>query len=169
MAENQNQQNRPESGLQEWHPFRNLAEMRQRVDDYFGRPFFPSPWRRYLAEDLAWSPTIDVQEKDDKFIVKAELPGVNEEDIDVSVSGDMLTISGEKQAESEAKKKGYSYSESYYGKFSRSINMPSTVDPEKIQANYDKGVLEITLPKVPAAKPKKINVITSKKEETTSK
>jgi HSP20 family protein len=160
---------RPERGLSIWQPFREMEEMGRRFEDFFGRPFLPAMWRRFPSEEMAWSPTIDVLEKEDKFLVKVELPGVKEEDVDVSVTGDMLTISGEKQAESEVKKKGYYYSESSYGSFSRSITMPSTVDATKIEASYDKGVLEITLPKAPEIKPKKIKVASKKKEESTDK
>jgi len=81
----------------------------------------------------------------------------------------MITIEGEKKTESEVKKKGYYYSETSYGSFSRSITMPSTVDAGKIEANYDKGVLEITLPKAPEVKPKKITVAAKKKEAANKK
>jgi HSP20 family protein len=158
-----------ESGITVWQPFREMEELGRRFDDFFGRPFLPRVWRRFSPEEMAWSPNIDVMEKEDKFIVKVELPGVKEEDVDVSVTGDMLTISGEKQAESEVKKKGYYYSESSYGSFSRSVTMPSTVDASKIEASYDKGVLEITLPKTPEVKTKKIKVASKKKEELTGK
>jgi len=160
---------RPERGLTPWQPFREMEEIGRRFEDFFGRPFLPAMWWRFPSEEMAWSPAIDVLEKDDKFVVKVELPGVKEEDVDVSVAGDMLTISGEKQTESEVKKKGYYYSESSYGSFSRSITMPSTVDASKIEASYDKGVLEITLPKAPEVKPKKIKVAAKKKEELTDK
>jgi HSP20 family protein len=144
-----------------WQPFREMEEAGRRFEDFFGRPLFPALWRR-IGPD-GWSPAIDVVEKDDKFLVKVELPGVKEEDVDVSVSGDMLTISGEKREESEEKKKGYYYSESSYGSFSRSVTVPSSVDTNKIAADFDKGVLEITLPKTPEVKAKKIKVAARKK------
>jgi HSP20 family protein len=160
---------RPDRGITIWQPFREMEEMGRRFEDYFGRPFLPALWRHFPTEEMGWSPALDVMEKEDKFIVKVELPGVKEENVDVSITGDMLTISGEKKAESEVKKKGYYYSESSYGSFSRSINIPSTVDTNKIEANYEKGVLEISLPKAPEVKAKKIKVITAKKEEQTGK
>ena len=94
---------------------------------------------------------------------------MKEEDVNVSVAGGTLTIEGEKKAESEVKKKGYHYSETSYGSFSRSITIPSIVNASKIEANYDKGVLEITLPKAPEVKPKKIAVAAKKKKEVASK
>lgn len=159
------QKRKPERGLTPWQPYREMEELGRRFEDFFGRPFLPAAWRHFPSEEMVWTPAIDVIEKEDKFVVKVELPGIKEEDVEVSVAGDMLTISGEKEAESEVKEKGYYYSESSYGSFSRSVTMPSTVDAGKIEANYDKGVLEITLPKTPEVKSKKIKVAGKKKEE----
>ena len=108
-------------------------------------------------------PHIDVFEKGDNLIIKAELPGMKEEDIDVSVVGDMLTIRGEKKAESEIKDEDYYRCERTYGSFYRSVSLPSGVDSSKIEANYEDGVLEVTLPKSPEVKPKKIAVSAKKK------
>jgi HSP20 family protein len=94
---------------------------------------------------------------------------VHEEDVSVSLVGDMLIVEGEKEAESEVKKKGYSYSETTYGSFSRSIAIPSIGDADKIAANFDKGVLEIDLPKSMQVKPKKVSVTTEKKIKTAAK
>jgi len=160
---------KPEKGLTAWQPLREVEEVGRRFEDIFGRPFLPGVWRAFPSEEMVWAPAIDVLEKEDKFLVKVELPGVKEEDVNVTVAGDTLTIEGEKKAESEVKKKGYYYTETSYGSFSRSITMPSTVDASKIEANYDKGVLEITLPKVPEVKPKKITVAVKKKQGTASK
>ncbi|MDG7041556.1 MAG: Hsp20/alpha crystallin family protein [Nitrososphaerota archaeon] len=141
----------------------------RRFDDIFGQPFFPRWWRGFMGEEAAWAPPIHILEKEDNFVAKVELPGVHEEDVSVSVVGDMLVVEGEKQAESEVKKKGYSYSETSYGSFSRSITIPSTVDADKISASFDKGVLEIDLPKAVQIKPKKINVTAKKKAKTAGK
>lgn len=160
---------KPEKGLTTWQPSREMEEIGRRFEDVFGRPFLPGIWRVFPSEELVWAPAIDVLEEEDKFLVKVELPGVKEEDVNVTVAGGTLTIEGDKKAESEVKKKGYYYSETSYGSFSRSITIPSTVDVSKIEANYDKGVLEIALPKSPEVKPKKITVATKKKEDTTGK
>ena len=138
-------------------------------EDVFGRPFLPAAWRRVPSEDLVWAPSIEVVEKEDKFLVKVELPGVKEEDINISLTGNTLTIEGEKETESAVEKKGYYYTESSYGSFSRSMTIPSTIDANKIEANYDKGVLEITLPKTQEVKPKKIKLAAKKKEEAANK
>ena len=121
------------------------------------------------SDEALWAPAINVTEKEDKFVAKVELPGVHEEDVNVVVMGDMLIVEGEKEAETEVKKKGYSYSETSYGSFSRSLAIPSIVDSEKISANFDKGVLEIDLPKSVKVKPKKVSVSTKKKEKAAKK
>ena len=105
-----------------------------------------------------WEPNIDVYDDKDKITVKAELPGMKKEDIDISVEGDMLTISGERKEEHE-EKQGETYrSERYFGHFQRSLRLSQSVDPNKVQANYKDGVLTITLPKTEQSKPKQIDV-----------
>lgn len=108
-------------------------------------------------------PAIEVFEKEDKFLVKADLPGIKEEDISVSAVGDTLTIRGERKAESEVKEEDYYCCERSYGSFFRSIALPSHVNADKIEASYDHGVLEVSLPKIPEVKPRKIAVTTKKK------
>ena len=144
--------------------------MERHFDDIFGRPNWPAALRRFPFEQAVWAPTIDVFEKGDKFVVKAELPGMKEDDIDISVVGDTLNIKGEKKTETEVKEDDYYRCECSYGSFFRSIALPSTVDAGKIAAEYEGGVLEISLPKKPEVKPKKVavsvkKVATAKKEE----
>ena len=160
---------KPEKVITAWQPSRETEEIGRSFEDVFGRPFLPGIWRAFPSQELVWAPAIDVIEKEDQFLVKVELPGVKEEDVNVTVTSGTLTIEGEKKAESEVLKKGYYYRETSYGSFSRSITIPSTVDASKIEANCDKGVLEITLPKAPEIKPKKITVATKKKEAASKK
>ena len=150
-------------------PSREIEETGRSFEEIFSRPFLPGIWRAFPSEEMVWAPAIDVVEEEDKFSIKVELPGVKEEDVNVSIVGDTLTIEGEKKAESEVKRKGYYYSETSYGSFSRSITIPSNIDTDNIEANCDKGVLEITLPKVPEVKPKKITVASKKKSVSSSK
>jgi len=128
---------RPTRGLTPWSPFREFEEMERRFDEMFGRSLLPSIWRRLPAEQMTWAPTIDVFEKDDKFVVKAEIPGMKEDDINVLVEGDMLNIRGEKKTESEVKEEDYYHCERSYGSFFRSVTLPSTVDASKIGAGSD--------------------------------
>ncbi len=153
---------RPRWGVVPWRPFRELEEMERRFEDILGRPFTPAAWRRFPIEERGWAPAIDVFEKEDRFVVKAELPGMKEEDIDVSIVGDTLTIKGEKKTESEAKEEDYYCCERSYGGFLRSIALPANVDANKIEASYEDGVLEIALPKAPEIKPKKVPIAVKK-------
>jgi HSP20 family protein len=114
-------------------------------------------------------PAVDVFEKEDKFVVKAELPGMKEEDIHVSVVGDTLSIKGEKKTETEVKEEDYYRSERSYGSFYRSIPLPSNVDADKIKASFEDGVLEVALPKSAKVKPKKIAVSAKKKATSSAK
>jgi len=113
--------------------------------------------------EMGWAPAIEVFEKEDKFVVKAELPGIKEEEIDISVLGNMLNIKGERKVESEVKEQDYHCCERSYCTFSRLITVPSNIDAKKIEATYEDGVLEVSLPKVPEVKPKKIAVSAKKK------
>ncbi len=160
------QERKPDKEVTVWQPFKELEDMERRMDDYMGWPFWRTMSRRRRPfEAMAWAPAMEVIEQDDKYLIKLELPGVKESDVDISVSGDTLTISGEKKSDSEVKRKGYHYSESSYGSFSRSITLPSTVNADKIEANFDKGVLEISLPKSAEIKSKKITIAAKKKAE----
>ena len=154
---------RPGWGLTPWRPMRELEEVERRFEDIFGRSFLPTAWGRLPMEQRGWTPAIEVFEKEDRFLVKAELPGMKEEDIDVSAVGDTLTIKGERKAESEVKEEDYYCCERSYGSFFRSIALPSHVDAQKIEASYEDGVLEVSLPKIPEVKPKKIAVSAKKK------
>ena len=159
---------RPGRGLTPWNPFRELEEIERRFGDIFGRPIVPGIWRRVPVEEMGWAPAIEVFEKEDKFVVKAEVPGVKEEYIDVSIVGDTLTIKGERKAESEVKEENYYCCERSYGSFSRSISLPSNVDTQKIEATYEDGILEVNLPKIIEVKAKKVTVAARKKGKPSS-
>jgi len=145
-------------GFRPWSPFRELEEMGRRFEDVLARPFLPTLWRRLPGAEKGWTPPIEMFEKEDTFVVKAELPGMKKEEIDISVVGDTLTIRGERKAESEVKEEDYYCCERSYGSFLRSITLPATVDIKKIKASYEDGILEISLPKAPEVKPKKVEV-----------
>ena len=97
-------------------------------------------------------------DREDKVVIKAELPGMSKEDIDISITGNVLTIKGEHEVEEEVKDEDYYCCERYRGTFYRAIQLPSGLETDKIEANYENGVLEITLPKAPEVKPKKVTV-----------
>lgn len=144
-----------------WRPIRELDrvfdEMERTFEEIFGRPFYPVTWRRSPVV-RAWSPPLEVYEKEDEYVVRAELPGMKKEDIDISLIGDTLTIKGERKAEEEVKSEDYYLCERCYGSFERSVTLPAEVDTAKVEAKYEKGILEVRLPKVPEAKPKKLEI-----------
>jgi HSP20 family protein len=126
--------------------------MMSRLFDEFSRDFFPTPYR-FMTENLeAYSPRIDVKDTEKDIHVLAELPGVDEKDIEVSLANDTLTIKGEKKSEAEEKKKNYYWAERTYGSFYRSIPLPCDVKADKAEATFKKGVLTVVLPKTETAK-----------------
>lgn len=131
----------------------DLARLHHEMDDLFNA-FFGN-WPTY--EHKLW-PAIDVADNEDAIVVKAELPGCKADDIDISVHGNTLTISGEKKQEQEQKEKGYYHLERSYGSFRRDLTLPNDVDPDKIDAACKDGVLSITLPKAERAKAVKVKV-----------
>lgn len=139
-----------------WKPFREVSSLRREMDSLLNRFFGRSTLAETFGEE--WSPTMDVTESASNIVVKAELPGLEAKDLDLSVSGDMLTIKGEKKKEEEEKGEHYHYSERYYGSFQRSFRLPTTIQADKIEASFEKGVLRITLPKTEEAKKKEIRI-----------
>ncbi len=139
-------------------PFVSLQkEINKMFDDFFSG-VLPSKWGR--DEEETFMPSVDVKEKDKEIVVTAELPGMDADDIDISVSDDILTLRGEKKEEKEEKEGDYYYHELSYGSFHRDIQLPAEVDTDKVDAEFKKGVLKIRLPKKPEAqrKAKKIQV-----------
>jgi HSP20 family protein len=151
----------------DWQPFEILRNQVDRLFRDFQTGFWQAPFSRALPDiESFWrgnlgfnvTPAIDIVEKDNAFVVTAELPGLDAKNIDVQVSDGMLTIKGEKQEEKEEKTKDRHVSERRYGSFRRSLQVPGGVDAEKIEASYKSGVLTVTLPKSPEAQ-KKVKTI----------
>jgi len=148
--------------IQRWRPWDEFRELERRMEEMIRHPLlslrYPLAWWRAPTEEAAWIPALEMYEKEDKFVVRVEVPGMKKEDIEISVLGDTLTIRGERKAETEVKDEDYYRCELCYGRFSRSITLPSAVQTAKVEATYRDGILEIVLPKAPEAKPKKIQV-----------
>ena len=125
--------------------------------NFFGRLFddlgFPE-----MAEDKQWLPTVDISETDDRVTVRAEVPGMDKDDINITLSNGLLTIQGEKKHEKKEEKENYRFVESRYGSFSRSFRIPPGVDAKKIEANYKNGVLKVNIPKIEAEKSRKVEI-----------
>ena len=137
-------------------PFTELNRIHNEINRIFENPFdLLAPSTSFFE---GWEPNLDLYEDKDKITVKAELPGMRKEDIDIALVGNTLTISGERKHEEEREEGDTYRAERYFGRFQRSITLPSPVDANKIQASYKNGVLTITLPKAEEAKRKQIQV-----------
>ena len=141
-----------------WKEGRQLTSLRREMDRLFDRFFEGWPFFRISAAGGEWAPAVDVSETAKEIVVKAELPGMDPKDIDVSVRGDVLTVAGERKQEKEEKGENFHRIERTYGSFSRSVRLPAEVDPGKVDATYKDGVLKITLRKTKEAAVKKIEV-----------
>ena len=135
-----------------WPTLGRLTDLRDEIDR-----LFESPLSR-TSEFLGWTPPFDVFEDKDNFVVKAEVPGMKREDINVSLHDGSLVISGERQNETRSEGTEVYRAERFFGKFQRVIALPAAVAPDKVKAQYKDGILTITLPKSEEAKPKQIEV-----------
>ena len=136
-------------------PFHGISTLQNQFNRLFNESF------RNQAEESAlttWAPAVDIYETPNELVVKADLPDVNEKDIDVRVENNLLTIRGERKFEKSVSEENYLRVERTYGAFSRSFSLPNTVNPESIGAEYKNGVLTITLPKKETAKPRQVKV-----------
>ena len=142
--------------LVKWDPY---TELERTVNGLFNRPFGLRPiWDDRNAEALAWQPAVNVYEDKDHLAIEVQLPGIDLNDIELSVNEQTLHLRGERKAETEKPKEGYQFREAHYGAFSRSFSLPNTVNSDEVKATYDKGVLTITIPKQEKAKPRTIQI-----------
>jgi len=132
---------------------RVFPEISRFFDDFFSDFSTPA-----LAARGNWIPAVDILEKGGDMIIRCEVPGVSEKDIDLKLEGNVLTLKGEKKLDHEEKQESYHRVESFYGAFSRSFTLPDTVDADKIKADYKNGVLTITVPQRPEVRPREIPV-----------
>ena len=143
--------------MQRWRPWLSpFRELERDMEEMFGR--LPRRLRRGFMEEGGWIPPLELVEKDDQFVVRAELPGMKKEDIDITFVGETLVIRGERRMESETREENYYLAERSYGTFHRTVSMPSSVDVNSVQARYENGILEVTVPKAAEAKPQKIQI-----------
>lgn len=142
--------------LMKWTPTKELRDFNRMLTHFFDEPFFPTE-----REDLTvktWAPRVDIFDTKDAFIIKAELPGIDKNDIKVDVDGRLLTLRGERKTETEDKGNTYYRREMYCGTFERTFTLPEAVDPALIKAEYKDGVLHLEVPKPEERKPKQIEI-----------
>src|SRR5437660_3905393 len=141
--------------LTRWDPFREFSTLQDRMNRLFQQSYGD---REEALTTSTFAPAVDVYEDEHNVSLKIEVPGIDEKDIDVRIENNTLTVHGERKIEKEEKEENYRRVERQYGSFTRTFNLPTTVDADKVSAHYDKGVLKITLPKKAEAKPKQIKV-----------
>jgi len=141
-----------------WEPLRELSTIQSEMNRLFNT-VFETPGQTGNGGALRrWMPAMDLVETGDHFVLRADLPGMSEEDVQIEVEDRVLTVSGERKAEHETTKEGYHRVERAFGSFSRSLTLPEGVDPESVAASFDRGVLEIRIPKPEQRKPRKISI-----------
>src|SRR5436305_1246632 len=143
-----------------WEPARELATIQTEMNRLFKTFFEPSSGTNssFTTAVRAWIPPMNLVETCDDFVLRADLPGVSESDVNIELEDNGLTICGERKAKHEERKEGYYRVERASGAFSRSLTLPEGVDPDRVQANFDRGVLEVRIPKPEQRKPRKVTI-----------
>ena len=138
-----------------WDPFRDLMSIQNEMNRLFGRTYGGDVGETTRG---AWTPSLDVYETQEKFVITMELPGVSPDDVDISVEDSTLVVRGERKFYREQDQDSFLRIERRFGEFTRSLTLPSTADAESIQASFDQGVLTVEVPKREEAKPRKISI-----------
>jgi len=140
-----------------WEPARELGTFQNDVNRFFNS-FFDTPTSAHGAAQRRWVPATDLVETETDFVLRADLPGLSESDVNIEFDDNVLTISGERTSEHEDRKAGYYRVERNFGSFRRTLALPEGVDAESIRATFDKGVLEVTVPKPAQRVPRKVQI-----------
>lgn len=146
-----------------WDPFGEALRLQRDMDRVFARLGAPERTGAGAGESVAWMPRIDVKRTGDDIVVRAELPGIKPEDVDIELTDNVLTIRGERKFEEEKENEGWLVRESTYGSFERALSIPEGVDPASITASYTDGMLEVHVPKaLEAVKPRTTKIEVAK-------
>ena len=143
-----------------WEPLRELSSLQSEMNRLFNTAF-DAPSGSSGTALRRWVPAMDLVESGDQFVLRADLPGMSEEDIQIELEDGTLTVSGERKAEHEQREKGWYRIERSFGRFNRSLSLPDGVDPDRIQASFSHGVLEVRIPKPEERKPRRISISSS--------
>ena len=147
-----------------WEPARELQSIQQEMNRLFGT-YFDSPTTSGNGDSYRrWIPAMDLVEEGDHYVLRADLPGVSEKDVNVELEDNVLTISGERKSEHEHREEGYYRIERASGAFSRSLTLPEGIDPDSVQARFDNGVLEVRVPKPEERKPRRVAISVGDKQ-----
>jgi HSP20 family protein len=149
-----------------WEPFRELSSLQSEMNRLFNAAFETAPTGGNGGA-RRWTPAMDLLETDEHFVLRADLPGLTESDVNIELEDNVLTVSGERKAEHESKGEGFYRVERSFGSFSRSLTLPQGIDPEAVTAGFENGVLEVRVPKPEQRKPRKIAIGTAGEEPRT--
>ncbi|HEU5393475.1 MAG TPA: Hsp20/alpha crystallin family protein [Candidatus Methylomirabilis sp.] len=141
-----------------WDPFRDLMSIQERMNRLFDQTLSRTRAEEEGIAASTWVPSVDIYETPDRVVMKAELPGLTREDIEINVRDNTLSLRGERKFEKDVKEENYLRIERAYGSFQRSFTLPATIQQDKIKAVFKDGVLEVTLPKAEEAHPKQIKI-----------
>jgi HSP20 family protein len=144
-----------------WEPLRELSSLQSEMNRLFNTVFDAPTGAGNGGTLRRWMPAMDLVESKEQFVLRADLPGLTEDDVKIELEDGTLTISGERNAEHESNEEGYYRLERAFGQFSRSLTLPKGIDPEAVEAHFDRGVLEVRIPKPEERKPRRIEIGTS--------
>jgi len=144
-----------------WDPFRDLITLREKMNRLFEDTFAARGEEKDLMAST-WTPSVDIYETENDVVLTAEIPGIEDKDIEIKIEDSTLSIKGERKLEKETKEENYHRIERAYGTFYRSFTIPHNVDQDKIQAEHENGVLKITMPRKPELKPQKVKILKPK-------
>lgn len=151
-----------------WEPVRELGTIQSEMNRLFNT-FFDNPSTQVPGGNGAqrrWLPAMDLVESDNEFVLRADLPGVSEEDVNIELEDNVLTISGERRSKHEESKEGYFRVERSFGSFRRSLTLPEGIDADAVKATFDRGVLEVRVPKPEERKPRKVSISLGDEQKT---
>jgi HSP20 family protein len=141
-----------------WDPFRDMVTLREKMNRLFEDVFTGQSESKELAAS-SWAPAVDIFETENDLVMTAEVPGIDEKDIEIKIEDNTLILKGARKFEKETKEENYHRIERSYGSFYRAFTLPNSIDPDKIQAEHENGVLKITMPKRTELKPRKVKIL----------
>ncbi len=151
-----------------WDPFRDLVTLRERMNRLFEDAFTSRGEEKDLVAS-SWSPSVDIYETENEIVLTAEVPGVDEKNIEIKLEDNTLSLKGDRNFEKETKEENYHRIERAYGSFYRSFTLPRNIDQDNIKAESENGILRITMPKKPELKPKKVKILKPKSASANKK
>jgi HSP20 family protein len=142
-----------------WDPFRDVVTLRERMNRMFEDIFSGRAEEGKEMTTSTWAPSVDIFETEKELVLTAEIPGIDEKDVEIKIEDNTLSLKGERKFEKETKEENYHRIERSYGSFYRAFTLPNSIDPEKIQATHENGVLKITMPKRDELQPRKVKIL----------